>query len=211
MTENNYLNMSKEDEIKQQHLVPTVIEKSGQGERAFDIYSRLLKERIIFIGGPIDDTLANLVMAQLLYLESEDKESDINLYINSPGGSVSSGLAIYDTMEYIRPDVSTTCMGMAASMGAFLLAGGKNGKRFVLPNAKVMIHQVMGGVRGQATDIQIQAEEILKLKKRINEILSENTGQKLKKVEKDTERDFYMTAEEAKEYGLVDQIITKRS
>lgn len=199
-----------EDIDRMQHLVPTVVEKSQGGERAFDIYSRLLKERIVFVGGNINDTLANLIMAQLLYLESENKDADINLYINSPGGSVTSGMAIYDTMEYIKPDVSTTCMGMAASMGAFLLAGGQKGKRFVLPNAKVMLHQVMGGFRGQATDIEIQAEEILRVKKRINEIISDNTGQKLKKVEKDTERDFYMTAEEAKSYGVVDEIISKR-
>ncbi len=196
---------------KLQHLVPTVVEKAQGGERAFDIYSRLLKERIVFIGGRIDDTLANLIMAQLLFLESENKDADINLYINSPGGSVSSGMAIYDTMEYIAPDVSTTCMGMAASMGAFLLAGGEKGKRFILPNAKVMLHQVMGGARGQAADIEIQAEEILKVKKRINEILSENTGQNIKKVEKDTDRDFYMTSLEAKKYGVVDEIISKRS
>lgn len=199
-----------EEKDKMQHLVPTVVEKSGQGERAYDIYSRLLKERIVFIGGPIDDTLANLVMAQLLYLESENKKSDIQLYINSPGGSVTSGIAIYDTMQYIKPDVSTTCMGIAASMGAFLLAGGQEGKRYSLPNAKVMLHQVMGGFKGQATDIEIQAEEILRVKKRINEILSENTGQDIEKVQEDTERDFYMTAEEAKDYGVVDEIINKR-
>jgi len=195
---------------KLQHLVPTVIEKAQGGERAFDIYSRLLKERIIFVGGQIDDTLANLIMAQLLYLESENKDKDISLYINSPGGSVSSGMAIYDTMEYIAPDVSTTCMGMAASMGAFLLAGGKKGKRYILPNAKVMLHQVMGGARGQAADIEIQAEEILKVKKRINEILAKNTGQDIEKVEKDTDRDFYMSSGEARKYGLVDRIIRKR-
>ncbi len=202
--------MNNENKEKLQHLVPTVVEKSQGGERAFDIYSRLLKERIVFVGGAIDDTLANLIMAQLLYLESENKDADINLYINSPGGSVTSGMAIYDTMEYIRPDVSTTCMGMAASMGAFLLAGGEKGKRFILPNAKVMLHQVMGGFKGQATDIEIQAEEILRVKKRINEIISENTGQDLKKVERDTERDFYMTSKEAKDYGVVDEIISKR-
>jgi ATP-dependent Clp protease, protease subunit len=202
--------MNDENKERLQHLVPTVVEKSQGGERAFDIYSRLLKERIVFVGGAIDDTLANLIMAQLLYLESENKDADINLYINSPGGSVTSGMAIYDTMEYIRPDVSTTCMGMAASMGAFLLAGGEKGKRFILPNAKVMLHQVMGGFKGQATDIEIQAEEILRVKKRINEIISENTGQDLKKVERDTERDFYMTSKEAKDYGVVDEIISKR-
>ncbi len=202
--------MDNDNREKLQHLVPTVIEKSQGGERAFDIYSRLLKERIVFVGGAINDTLANLIMAQLLYLESENKDADINLYINSPGGSVTSGMAIYDTMEYIRPDVSTTCMGMAASMGAFLLTGGEKGKRFILPNAKVMLHQVMGGFKGQATDIEIQAEEILRVKKRINEIISENTGQDLKKVERDTERDFYMTSKEAKDYGVVDEIISKR-
>lgn len=202
--------MNKKDQHKMQHLVPTVVEKSERGERAYDIYSRLLKERIVFVGGPVDDTLANLVMAQLLYLESEDKETDIQLYINSPGGSVTSGIAIYDTMQYITPDVSTTCMGIAASMGAFLLAGGKEGKRYSLPNAKVMLHQVMGGFKGQATDIEIQAEEILRVKKRINEIISENTGQDLEKVQEDTERDFYMTAKEAKDYGVIDEIIEKR-
>ncbi len=200
--------MSKKD--KMQHLVPTVVEKSERGERAYDIYSRLLKERIVFVGGPVDDTLANLVMAQLLYLESEDKETDIQLYINSPGGSVTSGIAIYDTMQYIKPNVSTTCMGVAASMGAFLLAGGEKGKRYSLPNAKVMLHQVMGGFKGQATDIEIQAEEILRVKKRINEILSENTDQKMEKIKKDTERDFYMTAQEAKDYGVIDEIISSR-
>lgn len=199
-----------DEQLKMQHLVPTVIEKTERGERAYDIYSRLLKERIIFIGGQIDDTLANLVMAQLLYLESEDKESDISLYINSPGGRVTSGIAIYDTIQYIRPDVSTICMGIAASMGAFLLAAGKKGKRYALPNSKILLHQVMGGFQGQATDIQIQAEEILKTKKKINQILADHTGQDISKIEKETERDFYMTAKEAKAYGVVDQIISKR-
>jgi len=202
--------MSKKSLLKAQHLVPTVVEKTEIGERAYDIFSRLLKERIIFIGGVIDDNLANLVMAQLLFLESEDKESDIQLYINSPGGSVTSGIAIYDTMQYVRPDVSTICMGIAASMGAFLLAAGAKRKRYILPNAKVMIHQPIGGFKGQATDIQIQAEEIIKVKKRMNELLAKHTGQKLETVEKDTERDFYMTPDEAKKYGLIDEIIQNR-
>jgi len=197
-------------EIQSQHLVPTVIEKTDLGERAYDIFSRLLKERIIFIGGPIDDTVANLVMAQLLFLESEDKESDIQIYINSPGGSATAGIAIYDTMQYIKPEVSTICMGIAASMGAFLLAAGSKGKRYALPNAKVMIHQPSGGFQGQATDIQIQAEEIIAVKKQMNKLLAKNTGQKLAKIEEDTERDFFMTASEAKKYGIVDQIISKR-
>jgi ATP-dependent Clp protease, protease subunit len=202
--------MAKKKLTKMQQLVPMVVEKSELGERAYDIFSRLLKERIVFISGPIDDNLANLVMAQLLFLESEDKESDIQLYINSPGGSVTAGIAIYDTIQYIRPDVSTICMGIAASMGAFLLAAGTKGKRFALPNSKVMIHQVIGGAKGQATDVQIQAEEILRVKKRLNEILAEHTGRKLKKIERDTERDFFMTAEEAQKYGIVDEIIKKR-
>ena len=202
--------MTKKDLLKAQHLVPTVVEKTDIGERAYDIFSRLLKERIIFIGGPIDDSLANLVMAQLLFLESEDKESDIQLYINSPGGSATAGIAVYDTIQYIRPDVSTICMGIAASMGAFLLTAGAKGKRYILPNAKVMIHQPVGGFRGQATDVQIQAEEILQVKKRLNELLAKHTGQKLEKIEEDTERDFYMTAEESKKYGVVDEIISKR-
>lgn len=195
------------EEIKSQILIPTVIEKSSMGERAYDIYSRLLKERIIFLSGQVEDHMANLIVAQLLYLESVDQNKDIQLYINSPGGSVTSGLAIYDTMEYIKPDVSTIVVGMAASMGAFLLAGGAKGKRFALPNAKVMIHQVMGGATGQATDIKIQAEEILRIKDRLNTVLAEKTGQPKKKVEQDTERDYYMSAEEAKKYGLVDDVI----
>jgi len=192
-------------------LIPTVIEKSQFGERAYDIYSRLLKERIIFISGPIEDYMANLVVAQLLFLESEDRSRDIQLYINSPGGSVTAGLAIYDTMEYIKPDVSTICVGMAASMGAFLLAGGKRGKRFALPNAKVMIHQVLGGAQGQATDIKIQAEEILRVKETMNRILSYKTGQPMKKIEEDTERDKYLTAAEAKDYGIIDDVIEMQS
>jgi ATP-dependent Clp protease protease subunit len=196
-------------EIKNQILIPTVIEKSQFGERAFDIYSRLLKDRIIFIGGEIDDHMANIVMAELLFLESEDQKEDISIYINSPGGSVTAGLAIYDTMKHVKPDVSTICIGMAASMGAFLLAGGEKGKRYILPNAKVLLHQVMGGMEGQASDIKIQAEEILKVKDQINKILSSHTGQALTKIEKDTDRDFYMNAEEAKKYGVVDKVIRK--
>ncbi|MCD6422093.1 ATP-dependent Clp endopeptidase proteolytic subunit ClpP [bacterium] len=191
-----------------QTLIPMVVEKGPFGERAYDIYSRLLKERIIFLGGPISDEVANLVVAQLLFLEAEDPSKDIYLYINSPGGSVSAGLAIYDTMQYVKPDVATVCVGMAASMGAFLLAGGTKGKRFILPNARVLLHQVAGEIGGQATDIKIQAQEILRLKKLINKILAENTGQPLKRIEKDTERDFYMNAEQAKKYGVVDEILT---
>lgn len=188
-------------------LIPTVIEKTHGGERAYDIYSRLLKDRIIFLGSAIDDQVANAVIAQLLFLESEDSKKDIKLYINSPGGSVTAGLAIYDTMQYIKADVATICVGMAASMGAVLLAAGAKGKRFALPNSKVMIHQVMGGAQGQASDIQIQAEEIIRVKENLNNILSKHTGQPLKKVEKDSDRDNYMTAEEAKSYKLIDKII----
>lgn len=191
-------------------LVPIVVEQTGRGERAYDIYSRLLKERIVFIGTPIDDTIASLVIAQLLFLESEDPDKDIHIYINSPGGNVSSGLAIYDTIQYIRPDVSTICIGMAASMGAVLLAGGTKGKRTALPNARIMIHQPWGGVQGTASDISIQAEEILKTKKRINEILANHTGRSLEMLERDTDRDRYMSAGEAKEYGLIDNILVKR-
>ncbi|MBI4272381.1 ATP-dependent Clp endopeptidase proteolytic subunit ClpP [Candidatus Uhrbacteria bacterium] len=194
--------------MKNYHLIPTVIEKSNYGERAYDIYSRLLKDRIIFLGDPIDDSVANTVIAQLLFLESEDKEKDIKLYVNSPGGSVTAGLAIYDTMQYIKPNVATICIGLAASMGAVLLSGGQKGKRFILPNAEVMIHQVMGGAEGQATDIKIRAEHILKLKDRLNQILATHTGQLSEKIEKDTDRDSYMSAEEAKKYGIVDKIIS---
>ena len=201
---------SKPYEIYNQ-LVPIVIETTGRGERAFDIYSRLLKERIVFIGTPIDDTIASLAIAQLLFLESEDPDKDIHLYINSPGGSVSAGLAIYDTMQYIRPEISTICMGMAASMAAVLLAGGQKGKRSVLPNARVMIHQPWGGAQGTASDIRIQAEEILKTKKRINEILAGHTGKPVEEIEKDTDRDYYMSSQEAKDYGLVDNILVKRA
>lgn len=188
-------------------LIPTVIEKTSYGERAYDIYSRLLKDRIIFLGTAIDDGVANAVIAQLLFLESQDKEKDIKIYINSPGGSVSAGLAIYDTMQYIGPDVSTICVGMAASMGAVLLAAGAPGKRFALPNSEIMIHQVLGGVQGQATDIKIHAERILAMKQALNKMLAHHTGQKVEKVENDTERDNFMTAKEAQKYGLIDKVI----
>ena len=190
-------------------LIPTVIEKSQFGERAYDIYSRLLKERIIFLGDTIDDDVANTVIAQMLFLESQDKTKDIKLYINSPGGSVTAGLAIYDTMQLIAPDVSTICIGMAASMASILLSAGAKGKRFVLPNSEVMIHQVMGGAQGQASDIEISARHILKLKERLNKILATHTGQKFEKVTKDSDRDYFMSAEEAVEYGLADKIIKK--
>lgn len=189
------------------NLIPTVIEKSQYGERAYDIYSRLLKERIIFLGGPIDDQVANSVIAQLLFLDHEDTKKDIQIYLNTPGGSVSAGLAIYDTMQHVKSPVSTICVGMAASMGSALLAAGAKGKRFILPNAEVMLHQIMGGVEGQASDIEISAKHILKLKDRLNHILAKHTSQKLDKIEKDTDRDYWMTAEEAKQYGLVDEII----
>ena len=192
-------------------LVPIVVEQTGRGERAYDIFSRLLKERIVFIGTAIDDTIASLVIAQLLFLESEDPEKDIHIYINSPGGVVTSGLAIYDTMQYIRPDVSTICIGIAASMGAVLLMGGARGKRTALPNARIMIHQPWGGTQGTASDISIQAEEILKTKKRINEIIAAHTGRDLSQVEKDTDRDKYLSAEDAKAYGLIDNILFKRT
>ena len=189
-------------------LVPVVVEESSRGERSYDIFSRLLKERIIFLDEDVNDISAGLVVAQLLFLESEDPTKDINLYINSPGGSVTAGMAIYDTMQYVKCDVSTICIGMAASMGAFLLAGGAKGKRYALPNAEVMIHQPSGGAQGQATEIRIVAEQILKTKKKLNEILAANTGQPLEVIERDTERDNYMTAEEAKAYGLIDEVIT---
>ena len=191
-------------------LVPMVVEQTGRSERAFDIYSRLLKERIIFLGTPIDDSIASLIIAQLLFLEAEDSEKDIYLYINSPGGIVTSGMGIYDTMNYIKPDVSTICLGQAASMGAFLLAGGEKGKRFALPNSRIMIHQPLGGAQGQATDIKIQADEILRIKKQLNSLLAKNTGQTLKKIEEDTERDNYLIAKDAKNYGIIDSIMTKR-
>lgn len=192
------------------NLIPMVVEQTAQGERSYDIYSRLLKDRIVFIGGPIDDDMANIVVAQLLFLEGDDPDKDINVYINSPGGSVSAGMAIYDTMRYIRCDVSTICVGLAASMGAVLLSAGTRGKRKALPNAEIMIHQPSGGAQGQATEINIQAEQILKIRKRLNEILAERTGQSLKRIQADTERDTYMTAEEAKAYGLVDAVIEPR-
>ena len=191
-------------------LVPIVVEQTGRSERAFDIYSRLLKERIIFLGTPIEDTMSSLTIAQLLFLESEDPEKDIYLYINSPGGIITSGFGIYDTMQYIKPDVATICMGQAASMGAFLLAGGAKGKRSALPNSRIMIHQPMGGAEGQAADIRIQADEILRMKTQLNKILAKNTGQTVKKIEVDTDRDNFMTATEAKRYGIIDTILTSR-
>jgi ATP-dependent Clp protease protease subunit len=191
-------------------MVPIVIEQSGRGERAYDIYSRLLRERIVFLVGPVNDHTANLVVAQMLFLESENPDKDIFMYINSPGGSVSAGLSVYDTMQFVKPDVSTLCMGMAASMGAFLLAAGAKGKRLALPNSRIMIHQPSGGAQGQATDIEIQAREILKLREQLNIILAERTGQSLEKIKTDSERDFFMSANEAAEYGLVDQVISRR-
>ena len=192
-------------------MVPMVIEQSGRGERSYDIYSRLLKERVIFMVGPVNDQVANLVVAQLLFLESENPDKDISFYINSPGGSVSAGMAIFDTMNFIKPQVSTLCIGMAASMGAFLLAAGAKGKRFSLPNSKIMIHQPSGGSQGQATEIEIQAREILKTREQLNRILAECTGQPLERIERDTERDYYMSAQECKDYGLIDQVISKRA
>ncbi len=191
-------------------LVPMVVEQTSRGERSFDIYSRLLKERIIFLVGPVEDQMANLVVAQLLFLESENPDKDIHLYINSPGGSVTAGMSIYDTMQFVKPDVSTMCVGQAASMGAFLLAGGAPGKRFCLPNARTMIHQPSGGAQGQATDIEIQAREILILRQRLNELMASHTGQDLETIERDTERDRFMNAEESKAYGLIDEVVSKR-
>lgn len=191
-------------------LVPYVIEQTSRGERSYDIYSRLLKDRIIFLGEEVNDVSANLIVAQLLFLESEDPNKDIHLYINSPGGSVTAGWAIYDTMQYIKCDVSTTCIGMAASMGAFLLAGGKKGKRFALPNSEIMIHQPSGGTQGQASDIKIQAENILKTREKLNRYLAANTGRSLEEIERDTERDHWLSADEAKEYGLIDEVVTAR-
>lgn len=193
--------------MKNQYLIPMVVEKTSFGERAYDIYSRLLKDRIIFIGSPIDDGVANAVIAQLLFLESENAKEDIKMYINSPGGSVTAALAIYDTIQYVKPEVQTICVGMAASAAALLLASGKKGKRMILPNGEVMIHQVLGGTEGQATDIDIHARHILKTRDRLNQILVKHTGQKLAKIEKDTERDYFMSAEEAKQYGIVDKVI----
>lgn len=191
-------------------LVPIVVEQTNRGERSYDIYSRLLKDRIILLSDEVNDVTASLVVAQMLFLEAEDPDKDIQLYINSPGGSVTSGFAIYDTMQYVKPDVSTICVGMAASMGAFLLAAGAKGKRFALPNSEIMIHQPLGGARGQATDIKIHAEQIIKIKNKLNHILSERTGQPLEKVERDTERDFFMSAEEAKAYGIVDEVMVRK-
>ena len=201
--------MNIEEKVLNQ-LVPMVVEQTGRSERAFDIFSRLLKERIVFLGTPINDSMASLIIAQLLFLEAEDSEKDINLYINSPGGVITSGMGKYDTMQYIKPDVATICLGQAASMGAFLLAGGAKGKRSALPNSRIMIHQPMGGAEGQATDIEIQAEEILRMKKQLNSILAKNSGQTLKKIEADTDRDNYLTSKEAKAYGLIDSILVKR-
>jgi ATP-dependent Clp protease protease subunit len=193
------------------NLVPIVIEQTGRGERAFDIFSRLLKDRIVFLGSPVNDDVANLITAQLLFLESEDPERDIHFYINSPGGSVTAGLAIYDTMQYVRPEVSTLCLGQAASMAAWLLASGARGKRYTLPHARIMIHQPLGGVQGPAVDIDIQAREILRLREQLNNILVKHTGQSVKKIEKDTDRDLFMTGKQAVEYGLVDEVIVSRS
>ncbi|RKY78872.1 ATP-dependent Clp endopeptidase proteolytic subunit ClpP [candidate division KSB1 bacterium] len=190
-------------------LVPIVVEQTGRGERSYDIFSRLLKERIIFIGSPIDDTVASLVIAQLLFLEAEDPEKDIYIYLNTPGGHVSSGLAIYDTMQHVRPDISTICMGQASSMGALLLAAGAQGKRSALPHARIMIHQPLGGAQGQATDIEIQTKEILTLRQKLNEILVKHTGQSIKKIETDTDRNFFMSAEEAKDYGIIDEVLIR--
>ncbi len=197
------------DQINQ--LVPMVVEQTGRFERAYDIYSRLLKERIVFLGTPIDDTISSLIIAQLLFLEAENSEKDIFLYINSPGGIITSGMGIYDTMNYIKPDVATICMGQAASMGAFLLSGGAKGKRSALPNARIMIHQPLGGAEGQASDIKIQADEILRLRTNLNRILAKNTKQTLKKIEKDTDRNFFMSSEEAKDYGIIDTILANRT
>jgi ATP-dependent Clp protease, protease subunit len=191
------------------NLVPIVVEQTSRGERSYDIYSRLLKDRIIFLGSPIDDTVANSIIAQMLFLAAEDPEKDISLYINSPGGSITAGMAIYDTMQYIKPDVSTICVGLAASMGSFLLMAGAKGKRYALPNSEVMIHQPLGGTRGQAADIKIHAERIIKMRDKLNRIYAERTGQPLERIERDTDRDYFMSAEEAKEYGLIDQVIEK--
>lgn len=199
--------MTNKKTLQSQHLIPTVIEKTNYGERAYDIYSRLLKDRIIFLGSAIDDVVANTVIAQILFLENQDPDKDIKLYINSPGGSVTSGMAIYDTMQYAKPDVSTICVGMAASMASVLLTAGTKGKRFCLPNSEVMIHQVMGGMEGQASDIKIHAERILKIKDKLNQILAKHSGQDIKTIEKDSDRDYFMSAEDAVKYGLVDKVI----
>jgi len=200
----------KNNDIKALNLVPMVVEQTARGERAYDIYSRLLKERVVFLVGPVVDEVANLIVAQLLYLESENPDKDIHLYINSPGGDVSSGLAIYDTMQFIKPDISTMCVGQAASMGALLLTGGAKGKRYCLPHSRVLIHQPLGGFQGQATDIEIHTREILKARERLNAILAHHTGNKLEKIEQDTERDHFLSSEEAKEYGLIDAVLTER-
>ncbi|MCF8112054.1 MAG: ATP-dependent Clp endopeptidase proteolytic subunit ClpP [Desulfobacteraceae bacterium] len=192
-------------------MIPMVIEQTSKGERAYDIYSRLLKDRIVFLGTPVSDEIANLLIAQLLFLESEDPDKDINFYINSPGGSVTAGLAVYDTMQYIKPDIATVCIGQASSMGALLLAAGAHGKRYCLPNSRILIHQPLGGVQGQAADIKIQAEEIIRLRARLNDILAYHTGQELARIEKDTDRDFFMSGNEAAEYGIVDNVITNRN
>lgn len=202
---------SFDNSLRAQMLVPMVVEQTGRGERAYDIYSRLLKDRIIFIGTPIDDHVASLVIAQLLFLEAEDPEKDVFIYINSPGGSVSAGLAIYDTMQYVKPDIATICMGMAASMGSFLLAAGAKGKRAALPNSRIMLHQPMAGAQGQISDIVIMTEEFAKTKKRLNELLVHHTGQQMAKIEKDTDRNFFMSAEEAKEYGLIDKVYDSKN
>lgn len=196
--------------MKAQHLVPIVVEQTNRGERSYDIYSRLLKDRIVFLGTPIDDSVANIVIAQLLFLEAEDPDKDIYLYINSPGGSITAGMAIYDTMHYVKPDVSTICIGLAASMGAFLLAAGKKGKRYATPNSEILIHQPLGGAQGQASDIEIHAKRIIRVRDRLNHILSELTGQPLEKIEKDTDRDNFMDAEEARNYGIIDEVIKYR-
>lgn len=198
------------EEEQSQYLIPTVIEKSPYGERAYDIYSRLLKDRIIFLSGPINDQVANAVIAQMLFLESQDPKRDIELYINSPGGMVTAGLAIYDTMQYVKPDVRTICVGMAASMAAFLLAAGRKGKRSALPNSEILLHQVMGGVEGQASDIEIEARQIMRMKEKVNEILAKHTGKPLAQVTKDTDRNFWLSAEEAKDYGVIDEVIKTR-
>lgn len=201
----------RKDQLVEANLVPMVVEQNARGERAYDIYSRLLKERVIFLVGPVEDHMANLIVAQLLFLESENPDKDIHLYINSPGGSVTAGLSIYDTMQFIKPDVSTMCIGQAASMGAFLLTGGAKGKRFALPNSRMMIHQPSGGAQGQAADIEIQAKEILKLRQQLNEIMAEHTGRSLDEIAEDTERDRFMSAEEAQSYGLIDKVLSSRA
>ena len=210
--EKGFMNTESSDNtLRAQTLVPMVVEQTGRGERAYDIYSRLLKDRIIFIGTPIDDHVASLVIAQMLFLEAEDPEKDVFIYINSPGGSVSAGLAIYDTMQYVKPDIATICMGMAASMGSFLLAAGANGKRAALPNSRIMLHQPMAGTQGQISDIVIMTEEFAKTKKKLNELLVQHTGQQMSKIEKDTDRNFFMSAAEAKEYGIIDKVYDKKN